>query len=118
MDKLRVWWIPQTGMCDPFYIPVKTAIEGKKIMDLLAAYDAFQFENEIKPDYINTGGLEMWDKDENDWVDWGTETEDGYVNDLDEYFEFYSNNTEEVKEFSSELFSQVDFERIRELEKR
>ncbi len=50
MSKLRVWWIPQVGADGgSFYIPVDTVEEGRKVMDLLAAYDAFQLQNRIKP---------------------------------------------------------------------
>lgn len=38
-------------------------------MDVLADYDQFQFENRIKPDYCNMGGLLMVD-DDGEWVDW------------------------------------------------
>ena len=54
MDKLRVWWIPQAGATEEaFYVPVETVEEGKKVMDMLAAYDAYQRQNRIKPDYYN-----------------------------------------------------------------
>lgn len=70
---LRVWWIPQIPM-DPFYVPVDTLVEGVKLMDTLAAYDAFQFENNVKPDYANVGGFERWDADNGDgvpgWCSW------------------------------------------------
>ena len=42
MGELRVWWVPQVGIRQTFYIPVKTVEGGKKIMDILAAYDLFQ----------------------------------------------------------------------------
>ena len=41
MKKLRVWWNPQVGIQNAFYIPVKDEVEAKKTMDLLGAYDAF-----------------------------------------------------------------------------
>lgn len=37
-------------------------------MDVLAEYDLFQFENKVKPDYSNMGGLLMFEDGE--WVDW------------------------------------------------
>ena len=59
MSKLRVWWIPQAGATeDSFYVPVETVEEGKKVMDMLAAYDAYQRQNRIKPDYCNCGGVQ------------------------------------------------------------
>ncbi len=45
-------------------------------MDVLAYYDQFQYENRIKPDYSNAGGLQMFDplddtdSPEGSWVDW------------------------------------------------
>ena len=55
MSKLRVWWIPQIGIGQTFYIPVETVEDGKKMMDILAAYDLFQLQNNVKPDYSNVG---------------------------------------------------------------
>lgn len=65
---LRVWWIPQIPG-KPFYVNVSSVAEGVKLMDVLAKYDAFQLEHNIKPDYSNAGGLEMKDAD-GYWSDW------------------------------------------------
>lgn len=67
--KLRVWWIPQIPM-KPFYVDVNTLEEGVKIMNVLAHYDLFQYENRVKGDYANTGGIQEFDTTENEWVDW------------------------------------------------
>lgn len=73
--KLRVWWVPQVPM-ESFKVDVETVAEGVKLMRVLADYDAFQFENNVKPDYSNVGGLQMFDPmDDTDtptgsWVDW------------------------------------------------
>jgi len=73
--QLRIWWIPQVPG-KPFYVAVDSVKEGVKIMDVLAEYDIFQYENNIKPDYSNAGGLEMFDPDDTEdgpdgsWVDW------------------------------------------------
>jgi len=67
--KLRVWWIPQVPM-KPFRVPVESVREGVKLMNVLADYDLFQFRNNIKPDYCNVGGLEMYDEEEKSWMDW------------------------------------------------
>jgi hypothetical protein len=64
---LRVWWIPQIPG-KPFLVPVANAPEAKKLLDVLAAYDIFQFENRIKPDYCNAGGLSVYEDGE--WTDW------------------------------------------------
>lgn len=73
-QQLRVWWIPQVPG-KPFYVPVDSVAEGVRIMDTLARYDLFQLENNIKPDYANVGGLEMWDLDSDGegtpgWISW------------------------------------------------
>lgn len=67
MADLRVFWIPQIPM-EPFFVPVKSVREGVLILDTLAKYDMFQFESKIRPDYCNTGGLEMLENGE--WTDW------------------------------------------------
>ena len=65
--QLRVYWIPQVPM-KAFYVDVENIKEAKKILDTLAIYDIFQFDNKIKPDYCNAGGLEEFDG--NKWFDW------------------------------------------------
>lgn len=70
---LRVWWIPQVPM-SPFFVAVKSATEGWRLTDTLAAYDAFQFMNRIKPDYCNAGGLARFEDGE--WCDVDEEDEE------------------------------------------
>lgn len=70
---LAVVWIPQFPM-DVFEVPVSSVQEGKKILDVLADYDLFQYENKIKPDYANTGGLVEFDGLE--WLEWVNEDGD------------------------------------------
>ena len=107
--KMRVWWIPQVGMLgDPFYIPVKTVEEGKKFLDLLSAYDIYQLDNRIKPDFCNTGGIEVFNEEEKEWEDWNLDTENYYYEDAEEYCE--SDDCpmrEELEEFKKELFNQL-----------
>lgn len=64
---LQVWWIPQVPM-KSFEVPVKTVEEAKLLMDVLAAYDFFQYKNKIKPDYANAGGLKVYENGE--WLEW------------------------------------------------
>ena len=45
---------------------------ARLILNLLADYDKFQLDNNVKPDYCNVGGLE-WQIDLGDgleWMDW------------------------------------------------
>jgi hypothetical protein len=67
MSDLKLWWIPQVPM-KAFEVEISTLAEGAKLLDVLASYDAFQFENNIKPDYCNSGGIIMLEDGE--WVDW------------------------------------------------
>lgn len=59
---LRVWWIPQIPM-KPFFVDIESLKEGVKLLDVLAQYDAFQFEHNIKPDYANAGGISRYEED-------------------------------------------------------
>ena len=103
--KMRVWWCPQIGHGLSFYVPVKTVEEAKRLMDTLAAYDQFQFETNIKPDFCNTGGLQVWDDKEQDWIDWEYNDGEDYYDDVNEYFD----GNEEMEKFTREVFSQVNF---------
>lgn len=71
-EQLRVWHIPQVPG-EPFYVDVKTVSDAKLVLDVLAKYDTFQFEHNIKPDYSNAAGLEVFRN--GDWEEW--ESEDG-----------------------------------------
>lgn len=64
---LKVWWVPQLPG-EPFHVAVASPVEARKVLTVLADYDLFQFENKIKPDYSNAGGLDVFDG--NDWVEW------------------------------------------------
>lgn len=103
--KMRAWWCPQVWNKFSFYVPVKTVEEAKRLMDTLAAYDQFQFETNIKLDFCNAGGLQVWDEEEQDWIDWEYEYDGDYYDNVDEYFD----GNEEMERFTREVFSQVNF---------
>jgi hypothetical protein len=84
LGDLRVWWIPQVPMSKLFYVPVDTVEEGARVVEMLASYDAYQFENRIKPDYSNAGGLQVYEADDDGapgWSDW-------YAADGDDFEEY------------------------------
>lgn len=64
---LRVWHIPQIPG-KPIRISVRDLAEADLVMGTLAKYDEFQFDNNIKPDYSNAQGLEVFDGSE--WTSW------------------------------------------------
>lgn len=68
MQQLRVWWIPQVPM-PAMRVEVDNFVEAKLLLNTLATYDRFQYENHVKGDYCNAGGLEIYAPDEDDWVD-------------------------------------------------
>ncbi len=87
--KLRVWHIPQVPM-KAFYVDVSSIEEAWKILNILWDYDIFQYENKVKPDYCNVSGLQYYDEEEKEWLDWYDE--DDY--DITEHFR----NLEEEKD--------------------
>lgn len=80
--ELKVWWIPQIPM-KPFEMPVSDKYEAVLLLATLAKYDLFQLENNIKPDFSNAGGLQVFEDGE--WCDWCDE--DG--EDIDFYLKKY-----------------------------
>ena len=71
---LRVWWVPQIPM-KPFMTSVRTQKEAVRLLNILAEYDLFQYENLIKPDYCNAGGIEIFEDGE--WCELDLESDDG-----------------------------------------
>jgi hypothetical protein len=57
--QLRVWWMPQIPM-SPFYVYVQSLRQGKWLMKVLASYDRFQYEEHVKPNYSNVGGIQIF----------------------------------------------------------
>lgn len=82
---LRAWHIPQVPG-KPFHVYVDTPQEAQRLLNVLANYDLFQYENKIKPDYCNASGLECYEADNGDgqpeWCEWHDE-ETG--DDIDEW---------------------------------
>lgn len=72
---LRVWWIPQVPGAS-FEWPVSDLNQAALMLDALAAYDDFQFSQNVKGDYCNVGGLIIFDGEV--WVDWEDEDCDDF----------------------------------------
>jgi hypothetical protein len=72
---MQVWHVAQMP-CPAFFVTVDTLIAARFVLNLLAIYDEFQFENNIKPDYSSAGGLRIWDDtltpddDGEQWTEW------------------------------------------------
>lgn len=87
---LQVWWIPQVPM-KAFTIPVDSIDEAMLILQTLAYYDLFQFENRVKGDYANAGGLNVYEDDE--WITWCDEEGE----EIEYYIEKHYNGLEKKK---------------------
>lgn len=61
----RVCWIPQIPG-EAFIVDVATYGEALGVMCMLANYDQFQLDQNIKPDYANMGWVEAFEDGE--WV--------------------------------------------------
>lgn len=81
--QLRVAHYPQVP-CKAFTVPVESIQEAQRVIDMLANYDQFQYEQLNKPDYSNTSFLEQLEDGE--WVDWADD-ETGISN-VAEYLAF------------------------------
>lgn len=70
--KMRVWHIPQVPG-KPFKVEIeeddieKCIEKAKMVLDVLAIYDQFEFQNKIKPDFSNAQGVEIFE--DGKWVD-------------------------------------------------
>jgi hypothetical protein len=106
MNKMRVWWTPQVGANSTFYVPVQSVEEAVKIMAVLAIYDEFQYEHNIKPDFCNTGGLQVWDEEYQAWINWDYDDGENYY---DDPTEFCREKTPGIEQFEQELHKQVHF---------
>jgi hypothetical protein len=91
----KVWWIPQVPM-EPFEVSVDSPEQAAKIMTVLADYDLFQFDKNIKPDYSNAGGLFCREGEDDEWENWEIEEDFGdffyddpvvWINDKKQYEE-------------------------------
>jgi hypothetical protein len=98
--KLRVWHVPQIPM-KSFKVEVASVEEGVRMLNALADYDLFQFENNIKPDYCNMNGLQMWDESLTEEDMQGMELTDKWV-------DWYNDDYEDPREYIDSLSPQAE----------
>lgn len=79
---LRVWHIPQVPG-KPFHVYVDTPQEAQRLINVLAQYDLFQFQNLVRNDFFNASGLEQYEADNGDgqpgWCEWCDEETGGCI---------------------------------------
>lgn len=64
---LKVWHIPQVPG-KSFDVSVDSIAEARKVLEVLAEYDLFQYRNNIKPDYANAQGIAI--VEDGAWTDY------------------------------------------------
>ena len=64
--RVRTWHIPQVPG-KPFIVETTDHQQAFFLCETLAEYDAFQFNEGIKPDYCNANGVEYFDEDDQEW---------------------------------------------------
>lgn len=66
--KYRVWYVPQVPM-PAFEYETNDLSEAKVVLDVLGRFSLFEYENNVKPDYSDAGGIAEWDEAEQEWYD-------------------------------------------------
>lgn len=104
--ELIVWWVPQIPM-KAFKYPVSSPQEGFILLDALAKYDLFQYENRVKGDYCNAGGLSEFDPEYIDdevemdgWTEW--------YSPMGEDIDFYLRQEDGLKQLEEDLKFQFE----------
>jgi len=46
------------------------ADEAQRTLDLITNFSIFEYENKVKPDYSDAGGIEEWDEQYQEWCDY------------------------------------------------
>jgi hypothetical protein len=64
--KYRAWYIPQVPG-KAFEVETDSLAEAVKIENLLVDFSIFEYDNHIKPDYSDAGGVDEWDEEEGEW---------------------------------------------------
>lgn len=67
--QVRVWYIPQVPM-DAFEFDVPDLAAGKLVLDALSAFSWFEYQNDVKPDYADAGGIHSYEADGSGGFDW------------------------------------------------
>ena len=88
--KLRLWHLPQVPSKkeeDFFRVDINTEEEAIRILKILWAYDNFQFDRKIKPDFINASGLEIYNEEKREWEEYYNDEGDDIVQIIENKYE-------------------------------
>ena len=65
-----LWYIPQVGSgVKTFKYSFSNLLEAVKALDMLYIFSSYEYNNRIKPDYCDMGGVQYWDVMEQAWYD-------------------------------------------------
>ena len=82
-NRMYIQHIPMFGMSKSLFIEVNSPEEAWSVALLIWKYDLFQYDNDIKPDYINRTDLIYWNDNLKKWDGW----QDDEGSDFREHFE-------------------------------
>lgn len=75
MSKYRVWYVPQVPM-KAFVFDTDDLDVATIVLDVVQSFSLFEYDNRVKPDYCDAGGIAEWDEENQDWFDLDVEEED------------------------------------------
>lgn len=67
-SKYKLWHIPQIPG-QPIVIEFEYVADAVMVSDILADYDQFQLDTNIKPDYSNASGIMVWNEEDGSYED-------------------------------------------------
>ena len=67
IPRYKVWYIPQVPM-KAFEVETTDPKVAHLILDILGLFSFFEYENNIKPDYADAGGVVVMN-DDGEWED-------------------------------------------------
>ena len=82
-----VYWFPVAPMNQPMNLPVPSPVAAGWAIDLLAWFDLYQAEHNLRPDFSNAGGLTVSGKD--------GEPENWYSDDGEDFDDWWEENRED-----------------------
>ena len=70
--RFRAWYVAKMPM-KAFTVETTNAIDAEKILDVLEDFSLFEIQNNVKPDYAEAGGIDIWDEEYQEWTDYHPE---------------------------------------------
>lgn len=64
----KVWYIPQVPM-KAFEHVVDDLKTAENVLSAIYEFSAFEYENKVKPDYADMGGIAEWNTTDKSWED-------------------------------------------------